>query len=44
MMFQILRADMLVGFALPDVAHDAAAVTPTVGVEDEDRKAHDPNS
>jgi hypothetical protein len=44
MMFQILRAYLLVGFALPDVAHDAAAVAATVGVEDKDRKAHEPNS
>ena len=43
MTFQILRAYLLVGFALPDVAHDAAAVAATVGVEDEDREAREPS-
>jgi hypothetical protein len=35
--FQIPRSHLFVGFALPDVAHDTAAVASTVSVEDEDR-------
>ena len=34
--FQVLRADLVVGFALPDVAHDTATVASTMSVEDED--------
>ena len=34
MTFQILRAYLLAGFALPDVAHDAAAVASAVSVQD----------
>lgn len=34
---QILRAHLIVGFALPDVAHDTAAVAAAVNVEDQDR-------
>jgi hypothetical protein len=37
--FQILRAHLVVGFALPDVAHDTAAVASIVSVQDEDGQA-----
>ena len=43
MTFQILRSYLLVGFAFPDVAHDAAAVAAVVGVEDEDRQTCEPS-
>ncbi len=39
--FEILCAQLLVGFAFPDVAHDTAAVASTVGVEDEDGQARE---
>ena len=42
MAFEILRPYLLAGFSLPDVAHDAAAVAATVGVEDEDRQTIEP--
>jgi len=38
MPFEILCANLISGISLPDVAHDAAAVTPTVSVQNEDRK------
>jgi hypothetical protein len=41
-MFQILRTHLVSGFALPDVAHDTAAVASTVGVQDEDRQSRKP--
>jgi hypothetical protein len=39
---QILRVHLVVGLALPDVAHDTAAVAATVGVQDEDRQSRKP--
>jgi hypothetical protein len=39
---QILRAHLLVGLALPDVAHDTAAVAATVGVQYEDGQSREP--
>jgi hypothetical protein len=41
-MFQILRTHLVVGFALPNVAHDTAAVASTVGVQDEDGQGREP--
>jgi hypothetical protein len=40
--FEILGADLLVSFALPDVAHDAAAVASAMSVEDKDGQACEP--
>jgi hypothetical protein len=34
----IVRMNLIVRFTFPDVAHDAATVTATVNVQDEDRK------
>jgi hypothetical protein len=39
---QILRAHLVAGFALPDVAHDTAAVAATVGVQDENGQSREP--
>ena len=39
---QILNAYLVVGFTLPDVAHDAAAVATAVSVQDEDRESREP--
>jgi hypothetical protein len=36
--FQILRLNLIVGLALPDVAHDATAVAAAVGIQDENRQ------
>jgi hypothetical protein len=41
-MFEILGAHLVVGVALPDVAHDTAAVAATVGVQDEDWQSRVP--
>ena len=42
MTLQILGAHLLTGFALPNVAHDTAAVTAIVGVQDENGKTREP--
>jgi hypothetical protein len=41
--FQILRAHLVVGFSLPDVAHHTTAVTAAVSVQDEDRQSREPS-
>jgi hypothetical protein len=43
MTFHILHTDLIIGFALPDVAHDTAAVTATVGVQNEDGQSREPS-
>ena len=42
MTFQVLHSNLVVGFTLPDIAHDAAAVAAAVGVQDEDRQSREP--
>jgi hypothetical protein len=42
MTLKILRSNLVVGVALPDVAHDTATVAATVGVENENRQSGDP--
>ena len=37
MTLQILRSKLIIVFTLPDIAHDTAAVTPAVYVQDENR-------
>jgi hypothetical protein len=39
--FEILRAHLLVGFTLPDVAHDTAAVTSVVSIKNENGQARE---
>jgi hypothetical protein len=41
--FQILRAHLVVGFSLPDVAHHTTAVAAAVSVQDEDRQSREPS-
>jgi hypothetical protein len=41
MTFEILRAHLGVGLALPDVTHDTAAVAAAVGVQDENGQARE---
>ncbi len=33
--FQIFRFDLLIGFAFPDIAHDAAAIASAMNIQDE---------
>jgi hypothetical protein len=37
MTIQIGDADLLMGFPLPDVTHDAAAIAVAVNIQDQDR-------